>query len=323
MADVLVLFGNRPDVPVKVEQSHLDSIQEAISGKVYYHKTQEEAIEAGVDAEILFTWGGSGGMPENYCANSKNLKWVNSFSAGVNPILEGSIGKLPITLTNAKGIHGHTMGVTTIGYIISFLRHFPTMYRQQQAHVWDKGTIPFLEPTNLTVGIIGAGSIASEVARLCKAMNMKVLGVKRSVTPLEYYDDVLPNTQMTEVLAQSDFVVLLTPLSDETRNLIGKKELAAMKSSGILINIARGGVVNTQDLIEALQQGVIAGAALDAVEPEPLAKDSPLWDMENVIITPHCAADSSLYMGRAVDQFCENLRNYEKGDPLFNVVPLT
>lgn len=323
MADILVLHGNRPDLPMTVQPHHLDMIREAASGKVYYYKSEEEALNDGIDAEVLFIWGGSGKMPEAWCTASKKLQWVNSFSAGVNPIMDGTISKLPIRLTNAKGIHGKTMGVTTMGYIISFLRHFPKLLTQQKAHVWDKSCASTLrEPTGLTVGIIGAGAIASEVARLCKAMDMTVLGVKRSVTPLENYDKVYSNTEMDEVLAVSDFVVLLTPLTDATRGLIGAEQLAKMKSSAVLINIARGPVVDTAALVDALQRGVIAGAALDAVDPEPLNADSPLWDMENVIITPHCSADSTLYMDRAMAQFCENIRHFEKGEPLFNEINL-
>lgn len=323
MADILVLHGNRPDLPMEVEPRHLDMIREAASGQVYFYKSEEEALQDGIDAEVLFIWGGSGKMPEAWCESSKKLQWVNSFSAGVNPIMDGSISKLPIRLTNAKGIHGKTMGVTTVGYIISFLRQFPRFMTQQKAHVWNKqGKDPLREPTGLTVGIIGAGAIASEVARLCKALDMTVLGVKRSVTPLENYDKVYSNAEMDEVLAVSDFVVLLTPLTDATRGLIGAEQLAKMKSSAVLINIARGPVVDTAALVDALQRGVIAGAALDAVDPEPLNADSPLWDMENVIITPHCSADSTLYMDRAMAQFCENIRNFEKGEPLFNEIDL-
>ena len=322
MTDVLILFGNRPDIPIKIEERHIQAVQAACSGRVYFCKSEEEALRDGVDAEVLFTWGGSGKMPEAWCAASKRLKWVNSFSAGVNPIMDGPISSLPIRLTNAKGIHGKTMGVTTMGYIISFLRHFPTMLRQQREHVWDKTSVTFMEPTGLTVGIIGAGAIAGEVARLCKAMDMTVLGVKRTVTPLEHFDRVYANGEMDQVLAVSDFVVVLTPLTDATRGLIGAAELARMKPTAVLINIARGPVVDTAALTDALRRGIIGGAALDAVDPEPLPADSPLWDMENVILTPHCAADSTLYMDRAMAQFCDNLARYEKGEPLFNEIDL-
>ena len=322
MADVLLLFQKNREVPHAVEERHIEQVKAACTGPVHVYHGEGEAIAAGVDAEVLYMWGGSGVMPEAWCAASKRLKWIHSFSAGVNPIMDSPISALSVRLTNARGIHGKTMGVTTTGYIISFLRHFPQMMRQQNAHVWDKTTATFLEPTGLTVGIVGAGAIAGEVARLCKAMDMRVLGVKRTVAPLEYYDEVHANGELELVLSQSDFVVVLTPLTEATRHLIGARELDCMKKSAVLINIARGAVVDTAALVEALERGIIGGAALDAVDPEPLPEDSPLWDMENVIITPHCAADSTLYMDRAVTQFCENLRRYERGDPLFNEIDL-
>jgi len=160
------------------------------------------------------------------------------------------------------------------------------------------------------------------VARLAKALEMRVLGVKRSVSDLEFFDKVYPNTEMNTVLEESDFVVLLTPLTDETRHLIGLEQLKKMKNSSILINIARGPVVDTNALIEALQKGIIGGAALDTTDPEPLDKESPLWDMDNVIITPHCSADSTLYMDRAMRQFCDNLVSFGSGNPLFNEIDM-
>lgn len=234
MADVLMLFGHRPDVPVKLEARHLDAVRAACTGPVYNYQSEAEALADGVDAEVLYMWGGSGAMPEAWCAASKRLKWINSFSAGVNPIMDSPIAGLPVRLTNAKGIHGKTMGVTTMGYIISFLRGFPQFQRQQRAHVWDKTTVCAMEPTGLMVGIVGAGAIAGEVARLCKAMDMRVLGVKRTVTPLEYYDEVHSNEELELVLEQADFVVVLTPLTEATRHLIGARELACMKRSAVL-----------------------------------------------------------------------------------------
>lgn len=322
MADVLLLFQNNREVPHDIEERHIEQVRAACTGPVTVCRGEEEALAGGIDAEVLYTWGGSGIMPQAWCAASRRLKWIHSFSAGVNPIMDSPISKLPVRLTNAKGIHGKTMGVTAIGYIISFLRGFPQLRRQQEAHIWDKTTVQLLEPTGLTVGIVGAGAIAGEVARLCKAMDMRVLGVKRTVTPLEHYDGVYANGELELVLGQSDFVVVLTPLTAETRGLIGARELAYMKRSGVLINMARGPVVDTAALVEALQNGVIGGAALDAVDPEPLPADSPLWDMPNTVITPHCAADSNLYMDRAIAQFCENLKRYERGEPLFNEVDM-
>lgn len=323
MADVLVLYKTRDDLPMVMTSEYIDKIKETVSGEVYWCATEEEVLEKNIDAEVLFIWGGSGKMPVQYCLQSKKLKWINSFSAGVNPIMDSPIANLPITLTNSSGIHGRTMALTTIGYMISFLRGFPQLQVQQKEHVWKKITKPTPRDTEgLTVAIIGAGSIGSEVARLSSALGMKVLGVKRTVVPMEYYDEVYSNNDMDIALGQADFVVLLTPLTEATHHLMNKEKLEKMKDSAVLINISRGPVVDEAALITALQKGTIAGAALDATEIEPLAVDSPLWDMENVIITPHNSADSILYMDRAINLFLDNLKRYENGELLVNKVNL-
>ena len=323
MADVLVMFKDSDFVPMVVREDHIEKIRQCVSGDVYWCANEQEALENGYDADVLFIWGGSGKMPVDYCLKSKKLKWINSFSAGVNPIMDSPISDLPIKLTNARGIHGKTMGLTTLGYMISFMRHSQELMRRQQKHIWDKHVdTPFREAEGQTVTIVGAGAIGSEVARLSKCCGMRVIGVKRTVTPLENYDEVLPNTQMKEAMGMADFVVILTPLTDATRGLIGLEELKAMKKSGVLINISRGAVVKTDDLVYALQNGIIGGAALDAVDPEPLNPDSPLWDMPNVIISPHCSADSIKYIDRAIDLFCENLKLFEAGETMKNEIDM-
>jgi Phosphoglycerate dehydrogenase and related dehydrogenases len=323
MADVLVMFKKSDLVPMVVTQKHIDKIAECISGQVYWCADEEEALEKGYDAEVLFLWGGSGVMPERYCRLSEKLKWINSFSAGVNPIMDSSIRDLPVRLTNAKGIHGKTMALTTIGYMISFMRYFPELQRRQNKHIWSKKfDVQPKEAENSTVAIVGAGSIGSEIGRLSKALGMKVLGIKRTVTPLEYFDEVYSNDEIDTVIAQADFVVIVTPLTDATRHMFHKDRFKVMKPDAVLINIARGQIVKEDDLIEALQNGEIGGAALDATYNEPLEADSPLWDMDNVIVTPHYSADSGLYMERAMELFCENLKRFESEETLINEINL-
>lgn len=323
MADVLVMFKNSRLVPMVVTEKHIDKVAKCVSGNVYWCANEEEALEKGYDAEVLFLWGGSGVMPEKYCNFSRKLQWINSFSAGVNPIMDSSISELSVRLTNAKGIHGKTMALTTVGYMINFMRYFPELQRRQEKHIWSKKfDVPPKEAEGCVVAIIGAGAIGSEVGRLSKALGMKVLGVKRTVTPLKYFDEVYSNDDIDTVIAQADFVVIVTPLTDATRHMFNKDKFKLMKSDAVLINIARGPIVKEDDLIEALQNGEIGGAALDATYKEPLDADSPLWDMDNVIITPHYSADSDLYIERAMDLFCENLKRFEAGEPLINEINL-
>ena len=142
MADVLLLFQRSSGIPHDITEQHLEEVRKAAVGKVYYCRTEEEAISKGIDTEILYAWCGSGRLPEAYCASSKKLKWIHTFSAGVDPILKSPIRELPVRITNAKGIHGKTMALATIGYIISFLRSFPELYRNQLDHIWKKAADP-------------------------------------------------------------------------------------------------------------------------------------------------------------------------------------
>ena len=323
MADVLILFEKNESGPMRILERHVEEVRETADGNVYWYFTEEQALSDGIDAEVLYTWAGSGKLPEAYCTGSKKLKWLHTFSAGVDPIINSPIRNLPIHMTNARGIHGKTMALTTIGYMIAFLRGFPNFYQQQQNHIWAKPNDPPPgEAAGLTVCILGAGAIGGEVARLCKALDMCVIGVKRNSMPLEYYDEVFPATRMDEAISLADFVIVLTPLTPETHHMINTERIGKMKSTAILINISRGPVVDEAALIEALRCGTIAGAALDALEIEPLPKDSPLWDMKNVIITPHCSAISNRYMDRAITQFCDLLGRYQRGEPLYNEIDI-
>ena len=326
MADLMVMYDKHPLIPMPLTQEHIESMRRCISGRLFWCGDESACIKRGYDAEILFLWGGSGPLPETYLSQSRRLKWVHTFSAGIDSLAASPTlrARPDILITNAKGIHGPVMALTALGYIISFLRRFPQLSHAQKAHVWTKA---FSEEPSVAKGkvvcVVGAGSIGTEVAKLCRLLDMYTIGVKRAVCGIPAFDEVLPSTRMNEALERADFVVVATPHTPETHHLIDGERLAHMKTSAVLINIGRGPVVDTAALITALRQGAIGGAALDALEEEPLADDSPLWDMPNVIITPHCSAVSSQYMDSAVAQFCQLLSLYEAGRPLFNLTRLS
>jgi phosphoglycerate dehydrogenase-like enzyme len=208
----------------------------------------------------------------------------------------------------------------------------------QRRHEWPDGRWDLFagpEVRGQTMGIVGYGSIGREVGRLARAFGMRVLATKRRAeerrgTGYELPalgdpegtvpDQIFPPSRLREMLAQSDFVVLAVPLAPETEGLIGEGELRAMKPNAYLVNIARGPIVNEAALIRALQEGWIAGAGLDVFAQEPLPPDSPLWGMENVILSPHVAGFTIHYDERAADLFAENLRRYLAGEPLLNRV---
>jgi phosphoglycerate dehydrogenase-like enzyme len=319
MVDVVFLFQYSSRVPYEFNDAHVAQIAAACGGKVWRFETEDELMASGVKAEVLFSWGGTGDVPVAYCRSNPGLKWFHSFSSGLDAVMNSEIASLPIAISSSSGVQGPTIAETVMGYILAFNRTLPFMWQKQREHVWGKGlTRQPVEAFGKTIGTIGAGSIGREVVKRAKAFNMTTLGLCRHPGALPGYDEVLPDSQMDQLLARSDYVVVAVPLTGATRHLIGKAQFAAMKPEAIFINVARGPVVDQAALIEALQAGTIAGAALDVTDPEPLPPDSPLWDMENVMITPHISADAPILSQWAVDFFCASLKRYLAGEPLPN-----
>jgi phosphoglycerate dehydrogenase-like enzyme len=308
-------------VPLVITQQHIDTMKQ-YADNVHWFETEEELLASGVDAEVIFCWGGTGTPPEKFCAQSKRLKWLNTFSAGVDPLAKSKIADMPIIVTNAKGVHGSSMALTTLGYCIWHLRKFGELRDNQKNQIWKKPLVKGTEAIGKTLGIVGAGSIGEHVAFYSKTIGFKVIGVKRSVAKLENFDEIYSDKELDKALSMMDFVVVLIPLTDKTYHLMNEGRFAAMKKGAFFINIARGGIVDQGALIKALESGHLSGAAIDATDPEPLPSDSPLWNFPNVLVTPHCSADSPFLVDRAVEQFCRNIENFKAGKPLFNVIDL-
>jgi phosphoglycerate dehydrogenase-like enzyme len=321
MADVVFLFKYSPRVPYEFSDAQVAQIAAACDGKVWRFETEKELLDSGVQAEILYTWGATGDMPVAYCRNNPKLKWYHSFSSGMDAVMNSEIAKLPIIISGSSGIHGYTIAETVLGYILAFNRTLPFMLKKQREHVWGKGlTRQPTEAIGKTIGTIGAGAIGREVAKRARAFGMKTIGLCRNPQslPSNDYDEVLKNTQLDLLLARSDYVVVAVPLGETTRRLLGREQFARMKKNALLINVARGGVLDQAALIDALREGTIAGAALDVTDPEPLPPDSPLWDMDNVMITPHISADAPIVSQFAVNFFCDSLKKYLAGQPVPN-----
>ena len=303
----------------------------------------EQQAAAYLDAaEVLVGWPR---LPKAALARAQKLRWLQSVSAGVDRIDPADYRHL--TLTNASGVAAVPMAEYVTGMMLMFAKGFPHMLRRQQQRAWDR-RFEARELTGKTCGIVGMGAIGGESARRAAALGLRVLAIRRSVTARMPLDpavpdrtlapsapshtsdlrpqtsdlghELLPPSDLPYLLRESDYVVLAVPLTPETRRMIGAAELAQMKRSAILINVARGAVVDEQALIAALRAGTIAGAGLDVFEQEPLPADSPLWEMENVVVTPHFSAGSDRYTDRAADIVCDNLRRYLAGEPLRNVV---
>lgn len=251
---------------------------------------------------------------------AERLRWIQALSAGVDRLDPRVMAQ--VTLTNGNGVGAEPIAEHVICHLLMLARGAPVYLRRQVEHRWDRG-VQAREITGMTMGIVGMGAIGSAVARRARALGLHVLAIRRSVTqrsPDLVADEVLPPSDLHHLLAESDVVVLATPLTAETRGMIGERELMAMRPGSFLINIARGGVVDEPAMISALAGGHLGGAGLDVFATEPLPPDSPLWDMPNVIVTPHVAASSERYMSRVEDLVCDNLRRYLRGEPLRNVV---
>ncbi len=272
-----------------------------------------DALLAGT--EILFGFP----PPPNIIKRAAKLEWMQTPLTGVDPFLLPDIIASPVIITNSRGIHGTQAGELIIMLMLVLAKKAHMLFRLQQESRWESFAPALLY--SKTIGILGFGSIGRDAARLAKAFGMKVMATRTRYTEnTELADIVLPPERTALLLAESDFVVVTLPLTPETSNLIGKAELEMMKPTAYLVNIARGGVIDEEALIQALSAGVIAGAALDVFAAEPLPAENELWKLPNVIITPHLAGKRDDYHILAAGFFCENLKRYLSGQKLINVI---
>ena len=248
-----------------------------------------------------------------------SLRWVHTVTAGIDHVLAALHPDRDVLITNAAGVFDVPIAETVLAYILLFAKRMPELLAQQRERKWR--LLRLQELAGTTVGILGMGGIGTEVARRCKAFGMRVLAMRRHAekgSPL--VDEMMGTTRLTELLAASDYVVIALPATSETRGLLGSRELAAMRPTGVLINVARGAIVDQEALTRALSAGSIGGAALDVFVEEPLSEASPLWDLPNVIITPHNSWSTPHLKSREMDLFVDNLERYVTGAPLLNVV---
>ena len=286
---------------------------------------RRELQEAMAEAEVLFGFWGPALIemyptPDELHRQAPNLRWIQLTSAGVDRAARSGLLESDFMVTSSSGLHATPIGEYVVCLMLMFCKGASRFIRAQERQEW----IRYLpqELYGKTVGVVGLGHIGAEVARLAKAFGCRILATRRSVTARttdEVADELLPPSDLPYLLAESDFVVLAVPSTPQTRQLIGEAELRSMKSTAMLINIARGAVVDEEALVRALKEGSIAGAGLDVFAQEPLPPESELWGLENVIMSPHISGGTEIYNQRAVGIFCENLRRYLAGEPLMNL----
>lgn len=257
--------------------------------------------------------------PENIIRRAPKLRWINAPSAGVERFLTPDIIESQVILTNSRGIHSTQMGETTFEMLLMLARKAPLFFRLQRERKWQRIVPGILHAK--TLAVLGLGVIGQEIARLGKAFGMRVIAMeKEEMVPGGNVDAVFTPAELGELLSRADYVVVTLPLTPETKEIIGERELRAMKPTAYLVNVARGGVIDEEALIRALSEGRIAGAGLDVFAREPLPAESKLWELPNVIISPHIAGAREDYDTLAVNLFCENLKRYLDGQELMNVV---
>ena len=251
---------------------------------------------------------------------AKKLKWIHSFSAGMDRVLTPQVLKSKIILSNSSGIHAIPIAEHVLSFMLIFTRKFHEAFVNQKGKIWRKNQ-DLTELRDKTVLVVGLGNIGTEVARLANCFGAHVIAIKQDIkNKPDGIHKVYSINQIEKILPKGDFVVLCLPLTDRTYHLFDMKKFKLMKKSGVIINIGRGPLIKEADLILALEKKIIQGAGLDVTEEEPLPKDSHLWGMENVIITPHHSGWSEKYMDRAIDLFCINLKAYLADKPLPNLV---
>lgn len=267
------------------------------------------------------------------------LRWIQLNSAGLERAMQHPVVKTgAVQVTSASGIHAQQIANYCLMMMLAFNYKLPAMMRYQQRAEWPDDKFSIFKPVDMakqTLGLVGYGSIARELARLAQTLGMRVLATKRDIkktaeTRTDYVQEgtgdsdgsiperIYPSETLPSMVGECDYLVVTVPLTDQTRHMVDAAVLDAMKPNAVLINIARGAVVDEQALIHALQTGTIGGAGLDVFEKEPLPADSPLWQMDNVIISPHVSGNSDDYLDKAADLFAENLKRYLDNKPLYN-----
>lgn len=313
-----ILLALEPDA---LSDEQLERVRERISDDRPLVVTRDEdEIEAIIDeVEIVTGW-----FPRSLLPQASNLQWFQQWAAGADWLLRHpEAADMDFVLTNVSGIHAIQITEHIFAFLLAFARALPQAIRAQRRREW----IPhhqrehLFELADKTMLLIGVGAIGERVARTAAAMDIHVLGVRRDPTVgAEGVESMFGPDRLLDLLPRADFVVITVPLTEETRGMIGERELRAMKPTAYLVNVGRGGTVDEDALLQALQEGSIAGAGLDVFEEEPLPEDSPLWELEDLIITSHYAGITPHYRERALQVFLDNLRRYQAGEPLRNVV---
>jgi len=272
-------------------------------------------------ADVLAAMGSKAIFHDGLLVNAGRLKWIQAFTTGTDKITPLKSFRKDVLLTSTRGMHGTQMAEMAIMQMLALARDLPRMLRNQQQSQWDR----FLQVRlfGKTIVILGVGVSGEALALRCKAMGMRVVGVTGSPRQSPHFDRMVRRQELETAVKDADFLAIVVPYESETHKIVNARIFAAMKPTAYVVNIARGGVLDEQDLLVALREKRIAGAALDVYDTEPLPADNPLWREPNVICTPHHAGQSDVYNEQVYDIFAPNLSCYLENRPegMINLIP--
>ena len=315
MPNLLILTEVQESMRARYKAMLLERFPQLTINVVGHHTLVEPYIAA---TDILLCF--SPPMADHVVRDAPKLKWIQALGTGVDNIVDlPSLGK-EVLVTNIRGIHGAPVSEATIAFMLSLARDLPRSVHAQDRGQWERWPSALLD--GKTVGILGVGLIAEYLAPICKALHMTVIGISGSPRAAPGFDRMVARGDLMKVAGELDYLVVLAPLTPETRNIVGAKLLAAMKPTAYLVNVARGGVVDEPALIKALEAGQIAGAGLDVFSQEPLPPDNPLWKTKNVTIFSHLGGYSQGYEDRAMPTIAGNMAKFLGNDlkSMINIV---
>ena len=296
------------------QQQQIESVSDELS--LVRPQDSKAALREIVDTDIVF-----GGFNRSLFENAKQLKWVQVLSAGVDGLLFPEFVKSDVILTSAKGFVGPHLADQTWALLLGLLRGIGRSVRER---TWDNRMSirqATWELRETTLGIVGLGGTGLDVARRAQGFDMRVIAVDpETVEAPSFVHEVWKMDRFHELLSESDVVAICAPLTPETHGMFDNAAFEQMKSHALLINVTRGKIIDGPALLRALTSGSIGGAGLDVTPEEPLLADSPLWDLPNVIITPHVAGGSPIRLDRTVGLFCDNLERLRVGKPLLSII---
>ena len=283
------------------------------------HLASYERVEDHLrDAEVVVTWS----LRPDQFAVARKLRWIHSPAAAVHQLMFPELVNSDVLLTNARDVHAPVVAEHVIALLFAVAKKIPEAVRLQEKHIWGKDKLKPSELSGAVLGLVGLGSIGREVTKRASALGMRVVAVRKTTgnVSVNGVERVFPASELDQMLGAADYVVIAAPRTRETEKLFDEQRIAKLKPGACLINVSRGALVDEVALANALRSNRLAAAALDVFAEEPLPSDSPLWDLENLLITPHTAAVTDKLWERHYALVRENLRRYLAGDSLLGLV---